>query len=72
MTDTCLLKSKIEESGYKISFIADSLKMTRQCLNNKVNNVTEFKASEINTLCELLHIDVHEKEKIFFATDVDN
>ena len=37
-------------------------------LAKKIRNETEFKASEINALCELLKIDdPKEKEAIFFA-----
>lgn len=70
MTNTLLLKQKFDESGYKLSFIAECLGITRACLSNKVNNVREFKASEISKLCELLNIEMSEKEQIFFNIDV--
>ena len=71
MTDTVLLRQKIEESGYKLRFIAQRLGITYQCLLNKINNESKFKATEILSMCELLHINLQQKEAIFFTRDVD-
>lgn len=72
MTDTLLLKEKIESSGLRISFIANKLGIERTTLWKKVNNERSFKQNEIMQMCELLRIDsLEEKERIFFATDVD-
>lgn len=71
MTDTVLLRRKIEESGYKLRFIAQRLGITYQCLLNKINNESEFKATEILSLCELLNINIQQKEAIFFTLNVD-
>ena len=69
MTNTELLKDKIEQSGYKKSYIAKAIGLkSTYGLSLKINNETEFKASEINALCELLKIDsLEEKQRIFFA-----
>ena len=69
MTNTELLIELIDKSGYKRSYIASALGLkSTYGLANKINNVTEFKSSEINALCELLGIDDLEmKEAIFFA-----
>lgn len=66
MTNTTLLREKINESGYKLRFIAKQLGISYQCLMQKVNNDTEFKASEICKLCSFLNIDISQKEEIFF------
>lgn len=72
MTDTLLLKEMIESSGLRIGFIADKLGIERTTLWKKVNNERSFKQNEIMQMCELLRIDsLEEKERIFFATDVD-
>lgn len=72
MTDTEALKSLIKRSGLKYQFIASELNITYQGLKNKIENVNEFKTSEVDTLCKLLGITkLHEKEKIFFANNVD-
>ena len=69
MTDTNLLKKKIEESGLKLSFIAEKMDLTRQGLYKKVNGITEFTQTEIQILCDLLGIkSLKEKNLIFFKT----
>jgi hypothetical protein len=67
MTNTSLLEKYIGDSGYKKSFIAKKIGITAYALAMKINNETEFKASEIDGIAKLLDIDVHTKEKIFFA-----
>ena len=68
MTNTMLLNKKIDESGYKRIYIAKAIGLkSAYGLAKKIRNETEFKASEINALCELLKIDPEEKEAIFFA-----
>lgn len=71
MTNTELLRKKIDDSGYKLTFIAKQLGITYQGFLNKINNETEFKATEIQVLCELLNIDIQEKENIFFVLNVE-
>lgn len=67
MTDTNKLRKKIEESGLKYKYLAKSLGLTYFGLQKKINNDTEFKASEITTLCKILNINSpQEKESIFF------
>ena len=67
MTNTELLKQRMAESGYKIAFIAEKCGLTYQGFLNKVKNKAEFKAGEIQSLCDLLGIDKDEKEAIFFC-----
>ena len=67
MTNTLLLKAEIEKSGYKLVFVAKQTGITYQALLKKINNETEFKASEIAKLCELLKIDIQKQNAIFFA-----
>ena len=71
MTNTPLLEQYIERSGYKRSFIAMRLGISSYTLAMKVNNESEFKASEIDILCELLNIDMEARMDIFFAKKVD-
>ena len=71
MTNTTLLRRKIDESGYKLIFIAEKCGLTYQGFMKKVNNETEFKASEIQTLKELLNLTTEEVNAIFFAVHVD-
>ena len=67
MTNTNLLEQYIERSGYKKSFVAKQLGITAYGFARKVNNKSEFKASEIETLCNLLKIGARDKGAIFFA-----
>lgn len=68
MTDTKLLRDKIEQSGFKLRFIANKIGITYQGLLKKINNETEFKASEIQALYILLNLNEQEREAIFFCT----
>lgn len=66
MTDTEALVNLIEKSGLKYKYIANQLGISYFSLNRKINNVTEFKTSEVSKLCELLNIDsAKDKENIF-------
>ncbi len=68
MTNTTLLEKKIEESGFRKSYIAKELGLSTYGLSLKIKNVNEFKASEIDNLCILLGItDIEERCAIFFA-----
>lgn len=67
MTNTPLLEQYIEKSGYKKSFIAQQLGITAYAFALKINNKSEFKASEITILCKLLKISAKDREAIFFA-----
>ena len=71
MTNTLLLDEKINESGLKLRFIATKIGITYQAFLNKRNNESEFKAPEIQILCELLGLSLQDKEDIFFAPNVD-
>lgn len=71
MTNTELLRKKIDDSGYKLTYIAKQIGITYQGFLKKINNETEFKATEIQLLCELLNIGIQEKEDIFFVSEVE-
>lgn len=71
MTNTKLLREKIDACGYKITFVAKQCGLTYQGFLKKVNNESEFKVSETMILKELLHLTDAEWEEIFFTEDVD-
>ena len=71
MTNTILLEEYILKSGYKKSFIAKALGITAYALALKINNKSEFKATEIDILCKLLNIGIEDRMRIFFAQLVD-
>ena len=67
ITNTKVLKTLIDESGLKYKAIAKSMGLTYYGLQKKINNDTEFKASEIAALCKILNIDnPKKKDEIFF------
>ena len=70
MTDEKLLRKKVDESGYKIYFIAKQLGISYQGLLNKMRNKSAFTAPEIQTLVDLLHFSEADRNAIFFAQDV--
>lgn len=68
MTNTKLLNELIENSGLKKVFIAGKLGLTPVGLYNCITGKSEFKASQINMMCDLLGIeDLELKEAVFFA-----
>ncbi|MBE7053868.1 MAG: toxin-antitoxin system, antitoxin component, Xre family protein [Ruminococcaceae bacterium] len=68
MNNLELLESKIAESGKKKSFLAKKVGLTPAGFRNCCTNKAEFKASQIQILCEELNIDsLEEKQSIFFA-----
>lgn len=67
MINTELLKAKIDESGYKLKYIASRLGITYYGFLKKVNNETEFKVSEIKILGKLLNLTREEIDNIFFV-----
>lgn len=71
MTDTNLLRKKIEESGIKLSFIAEKLGMTRQGFDKKLKDNSDFKAYQMFILVDILHLTKKEAAAIFYAQNVD-
>ncbi len=61
------LRAKIEESGITITKLAEKLGLSREGLYLKLNGTTEFKASEIVLLREILRLTKEEQERFFFA-----
>lgn len=71
MTNTLKLKAKIIENNLLQEQVAMKLGMTSATFNYKVNNKTEFKASEIKMLMGILNLTNDEVKTIFFADVVD-
>ena len=71
MTDTKLLREMIAKSGLKLGYIAQQMGLSRQALQQKINNDRDFKAGEVNELSRLLQLDNPTREAIFFSLRVD-
>ena len=67
MVNTKMLRDKINDAGYKLQFVAEKCGLTYFGFMKKVNNETEFKASEIMILKVLLNLTDKEVHQIFFA-----
>ncbi len=67
MLDCEALEQAIAESGMTKRFIAGKLDFTVQALADKLRGRTEFRASEIQKMKELLKMTNAERDRIFFA-----
>ena len=66
INEEALLKA-IDKKGVKKGYIAEKCGISPQSLRKKIKNESEFKISEVDTICEVLGIcSLTEKEKIFF------
>lgn len=63
-TNTSRLKARIVEMKLTQEQLAKMLNISYQSLSYKINNKTDFKASEILKLCEYLEIE--DKDQYFF------
>ena len=69
MTNTELLREKIDQSGYKLRFIAKKIGITYQGLLNKINNRSEFRANEIQALYDLLGLTKKNEWRFFLPVE---
>lgn len=69
MTNTLELEIIIKRSGLTKKQLAEMLGLSNMGFYKKLNNITEFKASEIVSLCEIL--DIESKDEIFFTNNVE-
>lgn len=65
MANTLLLKDKISESGMTVKAIAEKTGILRETLYNKMAGRSEFTASEIVALSEILKLSKDDRDKIF-------
>lgn len=71
MTNSKALRRWITDQGYKLKYIAEKLKITPYSLQKKIDNETEFKASEIAAFTNDLGMQKSIRDEIFFAPDVE-
>ena len=70
MIDRELLRETIMQSGLKQTFIADQLSLSPQGFRLKLKGDQEFRESEIQKLCDVLHLKKTQRDSIFFAKRV--
>lgn len=67
MTDLVQLKKRIDDSGLKVSKIAEKMGISTTAYHNKVNGKVEFKSTEIKTLQEVLNLTGEDVLNIFLS-----
>lgn len=65
------LMEKIQESGFKKTYIAYVLGLSVQGLNNKLNGKYSWWLTEINILIKLLDLTEDDVWEIFFANEYE-
>ena len=65
MTDTERLKKEIENRGIKLAFVAEKLGLSRQAFQKRFRDKTEFKASEMFIVSDILNLTDDEQREIF-------
>lgn len=69
MTNTKLLEEKIRQSGLKKGYLADRIGVSRTTFYTLLRNQSDFKVSQIKTLCDILGITDDETLKAIFFAD---
>lgn len=67
MTNEALLRDAIDKNGAKITWLCEKTGISREAFYRKMRGDSEFKASEIMSICDLLHISERDRTRIFFA-----
>ena len=67
MVDYKKLNDKVKNSGLKKNYIAKKLGLTPYGLAKKLSGETEFKASEMAGISDVLKLTGEMREEIFFA-----
>lgn len=67
MPDMKLLSEKINDSGMKVTAIADKTGMLRATIYNRLNGRGSWTAEEIVAMSEVLHLTKTERDRIFLS-----
>lgn len=71
MTNSELLSEVISEFGITIKALSKRIGITREGFYKKLNNETEFKASEISAIQQILQLTNEKRDEIFFGEKVE-
>ena len=72
MVNTLLLDERIEQSGFRVGHIIDTLGLSRNGFDKKRKGKTPFRKAEIYVLCDLLKLDEADQKRIFDAEEVES
>lgn len=68
MTDSIEFEVALKRAGLTKKEVARQLGISEMGLYKKINNITEFKASELSKLYELFKLEtIESQQRIFFA-----
>lgn len=67
MTDSDALREWISSKGLKLKAISKSMGISAYSLSKKIDNLTEFKASEISVFTSDYGMDAATRDRIFFT-----
>ncbi len=68
MTDKELLEQAIEQSGVKVMKLMEAANIKSYAtFRGRLNNETEFTASEIKAISETLQLTTEQRDRIFFC-----
>lgn len=71
MVDLMALKEVVDNSGMTITAIAKKSGIERGTIYNRFSGIGEFTASEIQGMCDTLHLGAADRNRIFFAKEVE-
>ena len=71
MTNTILLKRIIDNSGYKIVFLAEKVGLTPQGFYKKLKDGSDWSFTQVMILKDLLHLTREDINAIFFNSEVE-
>ena len=67
MTDKNLLYYFVKRAGFKNKDIAEAIGITASGYTLKISNKSDFRQSEIKTICDLIGLTAEERDRVFFA-----
>lgn len=71
MVDLKRLRETIDESGMTMVSIAEKTGMIRGTLYNRLAGKGEFTISEVESISDVLRLNVNQRNAIFFAKQVE-
>ena len=67
MTDTEALEEMMIRSNASVSFISEKIGITNKAFSMKMQNISEFLASEIVCVKQILNLSNLERDRIFYV-----
>ena len=68
MANTNLIYTYIQDSGYKLQYVASVLQISSNTLRHKLLGETQFKLDEAEKLATMLGLTMAERDACFFDT----